>query len=218
MKQAMPSNRASPRKNGHLDNFGAFRSFMGARCRTKPPELQARECGGWRGALVPGRSNVGKRRSADLQSALNDLKPGGPARKHGHPKPTASRRSGGTRKMRLPATGSEPFYSTIRARQPKQWGVRTCVIFNPAARGGKARRFRRHLDDIGAESTLKHTAAVGDARRLAAEAVSEGFDAIVAAGGDGTLNEVVNGIGDVPDGFERARLGVLPLDRKSTRL
>jgi len=104
-----------------------------------------------------------------------------------------------------------PFCSTIRARQPKKWGVRTCVIFNPTARGDKARRFRRHLDAIGRESTLKLTAAAGDARRLAAEAVGEGFEVIVAAGGDGTLNEVLNGIGDAPDGFERARLGVLPL-------
>ena len=89
--------------------------------------------------------------------------------------------------------------------------MRTCVIFNPTARGEKARRFRRHLDAIGAESTLKLTAAAGDARRLAAEAVGEGFEVIVAAGGDGTLNEVLNGMCDAPDGFERARLGVLPL-------
>lgn len=89
--------------------------------------------------------------------------------------------------------------------------MRICVIFNPTARGEKAKRFRRHLDEIGAESALKQTAAAGGARPLAAEAVREGFDTIVAAGGDGTLNEVLNGIGDVPDGFERARLGVLPL-------
>jgi diacylglycerol kinase (ATP) len=89
--------------------------------------------------------------------------------------------------------------------------VRTCVIFNPTARGEKARRFRRHLDDIGRESTLKLTAAAGDARRLAAEAVGEGFEVIVAAGGDGTVNEVLNGLGDVPEAFARARLGVLPL-------
>ncbi len=89
--------------------------------------------------------------------------------------------------------------------------MRTCVVFNPAARGDKARRFRRHLDEIGGQSTLKLTAAAGDARRLAAEAVREGFEVVVAAGGDGTVNEVLNGMGDVPEGFERARLAVLPL-------
>jgi diacylglycerol kinase (ATP) len=89
--------------------------------------------------------------------------------------------------------------------------VRTCVIFNPTARGDKARRFRRHLDAIGKQSTLMHTTAAGDARRLAAEAIRGGFEIVVAAGGDGTLNEVLNGFGDVPDGFERSRLGLLPL-------
>jgi diacylglycerol kinase (ATP) len=89
--------------------------------------------------------------------------------------------------------------------------VRACFIFNPAAKGEKAGRFRRHLDEIGSRFSLKKTAAADDARRLAAEAVREGFDVIVAAGGDGTLNEVVNGIADEPDGFQRARLGVLPL-------
>ena len=89
--------------------------------------------------------------------------------------------------------------------------MRTCVIFNPTARGEKARRFRHHLDDIGTQSTLKHTTAAGDARRLAAEAIREGFEILVAAGGDGPINEVLNGFADVPDGFDRARLGVLPL-------
>lgn len=89
--------------------------------------------------------------------------------------------------------------------------VRVCVIFNPVARGDKARRFRNHLDDIGRHASLKLTRCPGDARSLASEAVNEGFETIVAAGGDGTLNEVLNGIGDAPDGFERARLGVLPL-------
>jgi YegS/Rv2252/BmrU family lipid kinase len=41
--------------------------------------------------------------------------------------------------------------------------------------------------------------------------VGEGFDLIIAAGGDGTVNEALNGIGDAPDGFARSRLGVLPL-------
>lgn len=89
--------------------------------------------------------------------------------------------------------------------------VKTCVIFNPTARGDKARRFRRHLEEIGSQATLKLTTAVGDARCLAKEAVTEGFEIVVAAGGDGTVNEVLNGLGDAPGGFERARLGVLPL-------
>lgn len=86
----------------------------------------------------------------------------------------------------------------------------TCVIFNPAARGNKARHFRRYLDEIGGRAALKATAAPGDARRLAAEAIHDGFDIIAAAGGDGTVNEVLNGIGDAK-AFDRARLGVLPL-------
>jgi len=89
--------------------------------------------------------------------------------------------------------------------------LQTCVIFNPAARGNKARHFRRHLDEIAAHCALKATSGPGDARRLAAEAVRDGFDLIVAAGGDGTVNETLNGLGDVPEGFARARLGVLPL-------
>jgi len=89
--------------------------------------------------------------------------------------------------------------------------MRICVIFNPTARGERAKRFRRHLDAIGAECALKPTTAPGWGRALAAEAVREGFVIIVAAGGDGTLNEVLNGIGDEPDGFARVRLGVLPL-------
>jgi len=105
------------------------------------------------------------------------------------------------------------FCSTIGLEHRKRVGemVRTCVIFNPAARGEKANRFRRHFDAIGDQCKFKLTAAAGDARRLATEAVQEGYEIIVAAGGDGTLNEVLNGIGDAEEGFERVRLGVLPL-------
>ena len=88
--------------------------------------------------------------------------------------------------------------------------MKTCVIFNPTARGDKARRLHTHLDDVAREAALKPTTCAGDARRLAADAVREGFEAIVAAGGDGTLNEVLNGIGEA-NGFDRVHLGVLPL-------
>ena len=101
---------------------------------------------------------------------------------------------------------------STRAPGLKKTGrVRACVIFNPTARGEKAKRFRRHLDLIAAECALKQTVAAGGARSLALQAVQEGFDTVIAAGGDGTLNEVLNGIGDAPDGFERVRLAVLPL-------
>jgi len=79
------------------------------------------------------------------------------------------------------------------------------------ARGNKARHFSRWLKSVASECALKPTTGPGDARRLGAEAVRENFELVVAAGGDGTVNEVLNGLGDVPDGFDRARLGVLPL-------
>lgn len=87
----------------------------------------------------------------------------------------------------------------------------TCVIFNPTARGEKAEKFRAYLQEARGNWKLKPTTGPGAARQLATEAVREGFETIVAAGGDGTLNEVLNGIGDAPDGFRKVRLGVLPL-------
>lgn len=89
--------------------------------------------------------------------------------------------------------------------------MRICVIFNPMARGNKARHFRAWLDGVAHECMLKPTRCAGDARRLAAEAVAENFEIVVAAGGDGTVNEVVNGLAEAPDGLGRVRLGVLPL-------
>jgi len=89
--------------------------------------------------------------------------------------------------------------------------MRICVIFNPAARGNKARRFRRFLNELSQQCALKATTGPGDARRFAQAAVATGYDVIAAAGGDGTVNEVLNGIGDEPEGFQRTRLGVLPL-------
>ncbi len=88
--------------------------------------------------------------------------------------------------------------------------MRPCVIFNPAARGEKARHFREQLAGLAGRAEFRPTRAAGDGRTLAAEAVREGFSTIVAAGGDGTLNEVLNGIHDA-DGLARVRLGVLPL-------
>lgn len=113
--------------------------------------------------------------------------------------------------IRLPRRPAALYPRLSHPDCPQNGKVRTCIIFNPAARGEKARRFQRHLAEIGTGGTLMETAGAQDARRLGSEAVRDGFEIIVAAGGDGTINEVLNGIADVPDGFQRARLGVLPM-------
>ena len=57
-------------------------------------------------------------------------------------------------------------------------------------------------------AVLRRTRKKGDAIRLARDAVKKGFDYIIAAGGDGTLNEVINGIGP---NSNRVQVGLLPL-------
>ncbi len=84
------------------------------------------------------------------------------------------------------------------------------VIFNPTARGDKARHLRRQLDELGRHARLEPTRHAGHARELAAGLVRSGCETVVAAGGDGTVNEVLNGLADA-DGLGNARLAVLPL-------
>ncbi len=87
---------------------------------------------------------------------------------------------------------------------------RTCIIFNPTARGDKAQKFRARMEKMGGFE-LMPTTGPGAARGLAKSAIENGFHTVVAAGGDGTINEVLNGFADAENGFENARLGVLPL-------
>jgi diacylglycerol kinase (ATP) len=55
------------------------------------------------------------------------------------------------------------------------------------------------------------TVGEGDATQAAAAAARDGYDYVFAAGGDGTLNEVLNGIASVPQGLERVVFGIIPL-------
>jgi diacylglycerol kinase (ATP) len=89
--------------------------------------------------------------------------------------------------------------------------VQTCLIFNPCAQGQRAEAVRSRLDSLYPNCVVRRTSAPGEARQLAAQAVREGFATIIAAGGDGTANEVVNGIADVPQGLASVRLGIVPL-------
>lgn len=70
------------------------------------------------------------------------------------------------------------------------------VIFNPTAGGGRAKRLRlfvRTLEKGGARVRLYHTRAPGDATRYL-QALENPGDCVVAAGGDGTVNDVINGL------------------------
>lgn len=89
--------------------------------------------------------------------------------------------------------------------------MQTCLIFNPSARGQRAEAFCNQLGSLYPKCVVRRTGAQGQARLLAAQAVREGFATIIAAGGDGTANEVVNGIADIPQGLASVRLGIVPL-------
>ena len=71
----------------------------------------------------------------------------------------------------------------------------TCVIYNPAAGRGKAERLLTELkESLHADMALWPTDRAGHAVDLATRAADEGFGRIIAAGGDGTVHEVANGV------------------------
>jgi len=71
------------------------------------------------------------------------------------------------------------------------------VICNPVAgpkRGNRIDRVRDSLSSRGAAFRLRETGGPGDAVLMAREAAHSGAETVVAVGGDGTLNEVANGL------------------------
>ncbi len=83
---------------------------------------------------------------------------------------------------------------------------RTLIILNPAARSERAQRFRSRVESLAQNCVVCATTHIGEAESMARRGVHEGFEKIVAAGGDGTINEVVNGLAG-----SRATLGLLPI-------
>jgi len=87
--------------------------------------------------------------------------------------------------------------------------ARTALIWNPAAGRAAPEKLGRALDFLGARGLDPEpfeTRRRGDAETFAGDAVAKGFELIVAAGGDGTINEVVQ-----PMAFSSAKLGIIPL-------
>jgi len=89
------------------------------------------------------------------------------------------------------------------------------LIHNPnAGSGGNARRTkvdeaRRILESRGIQADLLETTAPGEAIEIAKRATSDGRQLVIACGGDGTINEVVNGLAGSQNGH-RVPLALLP--------
>lgn len=89
---------------------------------------------------------------------------------------------------------------------------RALVVVNPAAGGGRSQgawpRIRDTLTRAGLDFDWVATDAPGAGVRLAREGVRAGHQLVVAVGGDGTVNEVVNGVTDA-DGLPLATTGAV---------
>jgi YegS/Rv2252/BmrU family lipid kinase len=92
---------------------------------------------------------------------------------------------------------------------------RAFVVVNPVAGGGRTRRLwpavRDGLARAGLDFDFAETRKPGEALLLARHAAAD-WPVVVAVGGDGTVNEVANGLVPV-DGEARACLGVIPTGR-----
>ncbi|MHA0858022.1 diacylglycerol kinase [Paenibacillus sp. CMAA1364] len=89
---------------------------------------------------------------------------------------------------------------------------RARLIYNPTSGREEMRKrlpdILERLDRGGIETSVHATTEEGDATREAAIAIERGYDMIIAAGGDGTLYEVVNGMAGKPN---LPPLGLFPL-------
>ncbi len=95
---------------------------------------------------------------------------------------------------------------------------RHCIIVNPVAGKGAAKKaipeIEGYLASLGIEHDLILTGYPGHAIGLAEEAGSNGYETVVAVGGDGTANEVINGLMKACNGSQlTAKLAVLPVGR-----
>ena len=98
-----------------------------------------------------------------------------------------------------------PASGTPSSERPR----RILLVINPAAGGGRPRRaagILAALERYNCAVTVLRTTGPGHAEVIAREASVRDFDVIAAAGGDGTVNEIINGLGD-----KDLALGLAPL-------
>ncbi len=92
------------------------------------------------------------------------------------------------------------------------------VILNPVAGKGNGEHVKpqieKRLTELGINYSLVETERIGHATVLAKQAALEGFDVVVAAGGDGTVNETINGLMELQTNGKRTPImAVLPVGR-----
>ena len=90
--------------------------------------------------------------------------------------------------------------------------MRTAIILNPNADHGRSQRLQPLIpswsEEVGG-SELWLTDRPGQATELARSAVEQGYELVIAAGGDGTIHEIVNGL--VQQDLAAIPLGIIPL-------
>ncbi|HID62179.1 MAG TPA: diacylglycerol kinase family lipid kinase, partial [Anaerolineae bacterium] len=93
--------------------------------------------------------------------------------------------------------------------------ARAKIIVNPYSGRWKGQRsvpaVEAALKEAGVDFDLVCTAEPDHAIELAREAALEGYSPVVAAGGDGTIGEVVNGLMQAASDRVAGPLGIIPL-------
>jgi diacylglycerol kinase (ATP) len=88
-------------------------------------------------------------------------------------------------------------------------------ILNPTAGNGSVNQIQEKLrlmvKELGIGGEFAKTTGPDDAARMAHAAISKGFNTIVAVGGDGTVNEVVNGVRQA-----NVAVGIVPIGRTNS--
>lgn len=90
--------------------------------------------------------------------------------------------------------------------------MRALLVVNPVATGTTAKTRDAVVRTLAGDLKLDvaETNHRGHARELGAQAATDGFDVVLALGGDGTVNEVVNGLLEHGPGAHLPVLGVVP--------
>jgi diacylglycerol kinase (ATP) len=94
--------------------------------------------------------------------------------------------------------------------------TRAFVVVNPTAGNRRTRErwpvLRDALMRVGLTIEVGETTGPGGATKLARQAAVNGWPLVVAVGGDGTVNEVINGLVD-PSGHPLATLAIIATGR-----